>query len=331
MMSFPLIRNRRLRGSTAIRNLVREHALSVHDLIYPLFAVPGTGIREEIPSMPGVYHLSLDMLTSELDEIVELGIQGILLFGVPEHKDECGSGAYHEHGIVQEATRYIKQRHPQLLVIADTCLCQFTSHGHCGVVHQNEVLGQAEVDNDASLELLVATAVSQAQAGADIIAPSNMMDGFVHAIRTGLDEAGFRHVPVMSYAVKYASAFYGPFREAAHSAPQFGDRRTYQMDPANVREALREAESDVVEGADFLMVKPALAYMDVIWLLKESFDLPVVAYNVSGEYSMVKAAAAQGWIDEKSVVLEMLTGMKRAGADVILTYFAKDVARWLKA
>jgi porphobilinogen synthase len=331
MMSFPLIRNRRLRGSTAIRNLVREHALSVHDLIYPLFAVPGTGIREEIPSMPGVYHLSLDMLTSELDEIVELGIQGILLFGVPEHKDECGSGAYHEHGIVQEATRYIKQRHPQLLVIADTCLCQFTSHGHCGVVHHNEVLGQAEVDNDASLELLVATAVSQAQAGADIIAPSNMMDGFVHAIRTGLDEAGFRHVPVMSYAVKYASAFYGPFREAAHSAPQFGDRRTYQMDPANVREALREAESDVVEGADFLMVKPALAYMDVIRLLKESFDLPVVAYNVSGEYSMVKAAAAQGWIDERSVVLEMLTGMKRAGADVILTYFAKDVARWLKA
>jgi porphobilinogen synthase len=331
MMSFPLIRHRRLRGNTAIRNLVREHALSVHDLIYPLFAVPGTGIREEIPSMPGVYHLSLDMLTSELDEIVELGIQGILLFGVPEHKDECGSGAYHEHGIVQEATRYIKQRHPQLLVIADTCLCQFTSHGHCGVVHYNEVLGQAEVDNDASLELLVATAVSQAQAGADIIAPSNMMDGFVHAIRTGLDEAGFRHVPVMSYAVKYASAFYGPFREAAHSAPQFGDRRTYQMDPANVREALREAESDVVEGADFLMVKPALAYMDVIRLLKESFDLPVVAYNVSGEYSMVKAAAAQGWIDEKSVVLEMLTGMKRAGADVILTYFAKDVARWLKA
>ena len=330
-MSFPLIRHRRLRGNTAIRNLVREHALSVHDLIYPLFAVPGTGIREEIPSMPGVYHLSLDMLTSELDEIVELGIQGILLFGVPEHKDECGSGAYHEHGIVQEATRYIKQRHPQLLVIADTCLCQFTSHGHCGVVLHNEVLGQAEVDNDASLELLVATAVSQAQAGADIIAPSNMMDGFVHAIRTGLDEAGFRHVPVMSYAVKYASAFYGPFREAAHSAPQFGDRRTYQMDPANVREALREAESDVVEGADFLMVKPALAYMDVIRLLKESFDLPVVAYNVSGEYSMVKAAAAQGWIDERAVVLEMLTGMKRAGADVILTYFAKDVARWLKA
>ncbi len=330
-MSFPLIRHRRLRGNAAIRNLVREHSLSVHDLIYPLFIVPGTGIREEITSMPGVYHLSLDMLNDELDEIAELDIQGILLFGVPDTKDECGSGAFHDHGIVQEAIRLIKQRHPRLLVIADTCLCEFTSHGHCGVVHYNEVLDQAEVDNDASLELLVATAVSQAQAGADIIAPSNMMDGFVHAIRTGLDEAGFRHVPVMSYAVKYASAFYGPFREAADSAPQFGDRRTYQMDPANVREALREAESDVVEGADFLMVKPALAYMDVIRLLKESFDLPVVAYNVSGEYSMVKAAAAQGWIDEKAVVLEMLTGMKRAGADVILTYFAKDVARWLKA
>lgn len=329
-MSFPLHRHRRLRSSAAVRNLVREHALTAYDLIHPLFAVPGTGIREEIPSMPGVYHLSLDMLNEELDEIVELGIQGILLFGMPDAKDECGSGAYHEHGIVQEATRHIKQRHPQLLVIADTCLCQFTSHGHCGVVHHNEVLGQAEVDNDASLELLVATAVSQAKAGADIIAPSNMMDGFVRTIRAGLDEAGFRHVPVMSYAVKYASAFYGPFREAAHSAPQFGDRRTYQMDPANVREALREAESDVAEGADFLMVKPALAYMDVIRLLKDNFDLPIVAYNVSGEYSMVKAAAAQGWIDEKAVVLEMLTGMKRAGADVILTYFAKDVARWLK-
>lgn len=330
-MSFPLHRHRRLRGSAALRNLVRENALSVHGLIHPLFAVPGAGIKEEIPSMPGVFHLSLDMLNEELDEIVALGIQGVLLFGVPETKDEAGTGAYHDHGIVQEATRHIKKRHPQLLVIADTCLCQYTSHGHCGVVHHNEVLGQAEVDNDASLELLVATAVSQAKAGADIIAPSNMMDGFVHAIRTGLDQAGFAHVPVMSYAVKYASAFYGPFREAAHSAPQFGDRRTYQMDPANVREALREAESDVAEGADFLMVKPAMAYMDVIRLLKDHFDLPVVAYNVSGEYAMVKAAAAQGWIDEKAVVLELLTGLKRAGADVILTYFAKDAARWLQA
>lgn len=329
-MSFPLIRHRRLRGSTAVRNLVRETRLSVHDLIYPLFAVPGVGIKKEIPSMPGVFHLSLDQLDTELQEIVELGIQGVLLFGVPEHKDEEGTSAYHDHGIVQEATRYIKERHPQLLVIADTCLCQFTSHGHCGVVHHNEALGQAEVDNDASLELLVQTAVSQAKAGADIIAPSNMMDGFVHAIRAGLDAEGFIHVPIMSYSVKYASAFYGPFRDAAHSAPQFGDRRTYQMDPANAREALREAESDVIEGADFLMVKPALAYLDIIRMLKDQFDLPVVAYNVSAEYSMVKAAAQNGWIDERRIVLELLTGMKRAGADIILTYFAKDAARWLK-
>ncbi|MDF2924677.1 MAG: hemB [Paenibacillaceae bacterium] len=329
-MSFPVVRNRRLRGNAAVRNLVRETQLTVNDLIQPLFAVPGKGIKEEIASMPGVYHLSLDQLDAELDELVSLGIQGILLFGVPEHKDEAGTSAYHDHGIVQEATRYIKKRYPRLLVIADTCLCQFTSHGHCGVVHHNERLGQAEVANDESLELLVQTAVSQARAGADIIAPSNMMDGFVQAIRSGLDEAGFSHIPVMSYSVKYASAFYGPFRDAAHSAPQFGDRRTYQMDPANAREALREAEADVTEGADFLMVKPALAYLDIIRMLKDHFDLPVVAYNVSAEYSMVKAAAGNGWIDERAVVLEMLTGMKRAGADIILTYFAKDAARWLK-
>lgn len=328
-MSFPLIRHRRLRGNAAIRNLVRETRLSVHDLIQPVFAVAGTGIREEIPSMPGVYHLSLDQLDAELDEIAGLGIPGVLLFGVPEHKDEAGTSAYHDLGIVQEATRHIKKRHPELLVIADTCLCQFTSHGHCGVVHHNELLGQAEVDNDASLELLVRTAVSQAKAGADIIAPSNMMDGFVGAIRAGLDAEGFSHVPVMSYSVKYASAFYGPFRDAAHSAPQFGDRRTYQMDPSNVREALREAASDVEEGADFLMVKPALSYLDIIRLLKDRFDLPVVAYNVSAEYSMVKAAARNGWINEQAIVLEMLTGMKRAGADIILTYYAKDAARWL--
>lgn len=328
-MSFPITRNRRLRGSGALRNLVRETELTVRDLIYPLFAVPGTGIRQEIPSMPGVYHLSLDQLDAELDEVVSLGIQGILLFGVPEHKDEAGTSAYDDQGIVQEATRYIKKRHPQLLIIADTCLCQFTSHGHCGVVHHNELLGQAEVENDASLELLTRTAVSQAKAGADIIAPSNMMDGFVQAIRQGLDEAGFTHVPVMSYSVKYASAFYGPFRDAAHSAPQFGDRRTYQMDPANAREALREAEADIAEGADFLMVKPALAYLDIIRMLKDRYDLPIVAYNVSAEYSMVKAAATNGWINERSIVLEMLTGMKRAGADIILTYFAKDAARWL--
>lgn len=328
-MSYPTVRHRRLRANAAMRNLVRETALTVSDFIYPLFAVEGTGVKEEIPSMPGVYHYSLDLLEAELEEIVGLGIQAVLLFGVPSQKDESGSSACHNHGIVQQATRLIKSKHPGLLVVADTCLCQFTSHGHCGVVRHNEALQQAEVANDESLELLVRTAVSQAEAGADIIAPSNMMDGFVHAIRTGLDEAGYSHIPIMSYAVKYASAFYGPFRDAAHSAPQFGDRRTYQMDPANAREALREAESDVVEGADFLMVKPALAYLDIIRMLKDQFDLPLVAYNVSAEYSMVKAAAANGWIDEKRIVLETLTGMKRAGADIIITYFAKDAARWL--
>lgn len=329
-MAFPNVRHRRLRANAAMRNLVKETQLTVNDLIYPLFVVEGENKKIEISSMPGVYHFSLDRLGEELDEIVRLGIQGVLLFGVPEYKDECGSGAYHEHGIVQEATRLIKKRHPQLLVIADTCLCEFTSHGHCGVFHINEELQQAEVANDESLELLTKAAVSQAQAGADIIAPSNMMDGFVHAIRSGLDEAGFSHIPIMSYAVKYASAFYGPFRDAANSAPQFGDRRTYQMDPSNAREALREAESDVQEGADFLMVKPAMAYMDIMRLLKDNFDLPLVAYNVSGEYAMVKAAAANGWINEQAIVLEMLTGMKRAGADIILTYFAKDAASWLK-
>ncbi|MBD2860980.1 porphobilinogen synthase [Paenibacillus oceani] len=329
-MSFPITRNRRLRTSAALRSIVRETRLTAHDLIYPIFVTEGSGVREEIVSMPGVYHLSIDLLEAEIREVAELGIQAVLLFGVPDHKDEVGSEAYGNNSIVQRATRKIKEWQPDLLVVADTCLCQFTSHGHCGIVRQDESTGRADVDNDASLALLVKTAVSQAQAGADIIAPSNMMDGFVQAIRTGLDDAGFEHVPIMSYSVKYASAFYGPFRDAAHSAPQFGDRKTYQMDPANVREALREAESDVVEGADMLMVKPALAYMDVIRLLKEQFDLPVVAYNVSAEYSMVKAAARQGWLDEKAIVLETLLGMKRAGADIIITYFAKDAARWLQ-
>ncbi|MEI7025225.1 porphobilinogen synthase [Paenibacillus sp. y28] len=329
-MSFPNIRHRRLRTSAALRNLVRETTLHVHDLIYPLFVTEGTGIKEEISSMPGVYHFSLDNMAAELEEAAALGIQGILLFGVPSHKDAVGTSALEEDGIVQRATREIKRLHPDMLVIADTCLCQFTDHGHCGIIHHNEHTGCTEIDNDASLEQLVKTAVSQAKAGADIIAPSNMMDGFVSAIRAGLDAAGFENVPIMSYSVKYASSFYGPFREAAHSAPQFGDRKTYQMDPANAREALREAQSDVEEGADMLMVKPALAYMDVIRTLRDQFDLPIVAYNVSGEYSLVKAAAANGWIDEKAVVLEMLTGLKRAGADIILTYFAKDAARWLQ-
>lgn len=314
-----------------LRNMVREHAVSVHDLVYPLFITEGTNIRNEISSMPGVYHYSLDRLNEEIDEVVKLGVQAVLLFGIPDNKDECGSSAFDEDGIVQRAIRQIKRQHEDLLVIADTCLCEFTDHGHCGVVKQDARTQQAYIDNDESLELLVQTAVSQARAGADIIAPSNMMDGFVQEIRVGLDDAGFDRVPIMSYAVKYASAFYGPFREAANSAPQFGDRKTYQMDSANIREALREAESDVIEGADMLIVKPALAYMDVIRTVRENFDLPVVAYNVSGEYAMVKAAASQGWIDEKAIVMETMVGFKRAGADIIITYFAKDVAGWLQA
>jgi porphobilinogen synthase len=329
-MSFPIVRNRRLRGSSAIRNLVKENRVSVHDLVYPIFVTHGHDIKDEIASMPGVYHFSLDRLEEEIGEITKLGLQAILLFGVPEHKDAEGTSAYAEDGIVQQAARLIKKWNPELLVIADTCLCQFTDTGHCGVVHHHPLTGQADVANDASLELLVKTAVSQAKAGADIIAPSNMMDGYVQAIRTGLDIAGYEHVPIMAYSVKYASAFYGPFRDAAHSTPQFGDRKTYQMDPANAREALREAETDVMEGADFLMVKPALAYMDIIRMLKENFDLPVVAYNVSAEYSMVKAAAQQGWIDEQAIVMETMLSFKRAGADIILTYFAKDIASWLQ-
>ncbi|MFX3634921.1 MAG: porphobilinogen synthase [Candidatus Pristimantibacillus sp.] len=329
-MTFPIVRHRRLRQTAAIRSLVRETVLSVNDFIYPIFVTYGTDIKDEIVSMPGVYHFSMDRLEEEIQEVTAAGIQAIMLFGVPEHKDAEGTSAFDQHGIVQEATRAIKKWAPDLVVIADTCLCQFTDHGHCGIIHHDEATGRADIDNDASLTMLVRTAVSQAEAGADMIAPSNMMDGFVAAIREGLDEAGFNHIPIMSYSVKYASAFYGPFREAAHSAPQFGDRKTYQMDPANVREALREAESDVVEGADMLMVKPALAYLDVLRQLKDHFDLPVVAYNVSGEYSMVKAASANGWIDERAVVLETLTGMKRAGADLIITYHAKDASRWLR-
>ncbi|MCH7322250.1 porphobilinogen synthase [Solibacillus sp. MA9] len=317
-------RHRRLRQTPAMRALVKETHLHKEDLIYPLFIIEGENIKNEVSSMPGVFQLSLDNLATEVDEIVELGIQAVLLFGIPAEKDAVGSGAYHEHGIVQKATRLIKELHPELLVIADTCLCEFTDHGHCGVVENQQIL------NDPSLNLLAQTAISQAEAGADIIAPSNMMDGFVAAIRAGLDAAGFEHIPVMSYAVKYASSYYGPFREAAEGAPKFGDRKTYQMDPSNRMEAIREATSDMEEGADFLIVKPALAYMDIIRDVKNSFPVPVVAYNVSGEYSMVKAAAQNGWIDEKSVVLETLLGMKRAGSDLIITYHAKDVCRWLE-
>jgi porphobilinogen synthase len=322
-MALTFDRHRRLRSSAAMRSLVRENHVRVEDLIYPIFVVEGSNVKEEIPSMPGVYHFSLDRLNEEIDEVAALGIQSVLVFGVPEHKDACGSEAYNDDAVTQRAIRQIKERHPELVVIADTCLCQYTDHGHCGVLHDGDVV------NDESLKLLAATAVSQAKAGADIIAPSNMMDGFVAAIRAALDEAGFTHVPIMSYAVKYASSFYGPFRDAAHSAPKSGDRKTYQMDPANAREGLREAASDVEEGADFLMVKPGLAFMDMVLRLRESFHLPIVVYNVSAEYSMVKAAAANGWIDEERIVMETMVGFKRAGADLIITYHAKDVAKWL--
>ncbi|MCM3746728.1 porphobilinogen synthase [Paenibacillus pasadenensis] len=329
-MTFPLVRHRRLRRTSVLRSMVRETVLSANDFIYPVYVIHGANKEEEISSMPGVFRYSLDRLEAEIRDIVSLGIPSIMLFGIPEHKDETGTSAYDSSGIVQQATRKIKEWAPELIVMADTCLCQFTDHGHCGIVRQNEQTGDAEVDNDPSLELLIRTAVSQAEAGADVIAPSNMMDGFVGAIRAGLDEAGFHDIPILSYSVKYASAYYGPFREAAHSAPQYGDRKSYQMDPANFREALREADTDVAEGADMLMVKPALAYLDVVRALKENFDLPLVAYNVSGEYAMVKAAAANGWVDEQKIVLETLLGMKRAGADLIITYHAKDAARWLR-
>ncbi|QHA92771.1 porphobilinogen synthase [Bacillus sp. N1-1] len=316
-------RHRRLRRSESMRSLVRETYLHKEDFIYPIFAVEEENVKREIPSMPGVYHYSLDRLNEEVREVVDLGIKSIMMFGVPNHKDAVGSEAYCDTGIVQKAIAQIKDEFPELTVIADTCLCQYTDHGHCGVIENGYV------QNDESLELLTKTAISQAKAGADMIAPSNMMDGFVAAIRHGLDEAGFVDVPIMSYAVKFSSAFYGPFRDAAHSTPQFGDRKTYQMDPANRLEAIREAESDIEEGADFLMVKPALSYLDIIRELKDRFPLPMVAYNVSGEYSMIKAASQNGWLNEEEVVLEKLTSMKRAGADLIITYFAKDAARWL--
>lgn len=317
-------RNRRLRGTRGLRAMVQETILRKEGFIYPIFVIEGEDVKNPIASMPGVYQLSLDHLAAEVDEVVSLGIPSIILFGVPQVKDELGSQAYADEGIVQRATRFVKERHPDLIVIADTCLCQYTDHGHCGIIEDGKVL------NDPSLELLTRTAISQARAGADIIAPSNMMDGFVVAIREGLDEAGFHYIPIMSYAVKYSSAYYGPFRDAAHSSPQFGDRKTYQMDPANRIEAIREAEADVAEGADFLIVKPALSYLDIIRDVKDNFTLPVVAYNVSGEYSMVKAAALNGWINEEEVVLETLTSIKRAGADIIMTYHAKDAARWLE-
>ncbi|WP_152654767.1 porphobilinogen synthase [Oceanobacillus sp. CFH 90083] len=324
MSEFIFDRHRRLRSSASMRALVQETHLRVTDFIYPIFVIEGEDIRNEVPSMPGVYQLSFDHLLTEVEEAYQLGIRSLILFGVVAEKDEIGSEAFHDHGIIQEATRMVKQAYPEMLVVADTCLCEYTSHGHCGVIENGDV------SNDASLELLAKTAVSQAQAGADIIAPSNMMDGFVTVIRHALDEAGFDHIPIMSYAVKYASAYYGPFRDAADSTPQFGDRKTYQMNPANRLEAIREATSDIKEGADFLIVKPSLSYMDIMREVRNRFDVPVVAYNVSGEYAMIKAAALNGWVDEKKLVTETLLSMKRAGADLIITYFAKDVAKWLQ-
>ncbi len=324
---FPINRPRRLRQHPQLRRMVQETLVTANDLIYPLFAVPGSSVAKEVVSMPGVYQLSIDKIVEEAKEVYDLGIPAVILFGIPSDKDNDATGAWHDCGIVQKAATAIKESVPELLVIADTCLCEYTPHGHCGYLETGDLTGR--VLNDPTLDLLKKTAVSQAKAGADIIAPSGMMDGFVKAIREGLDEAGFINTPILSYAAKYASAYYGPFRDAAESAPSFGDRRTYQMNPANGTEAIKEIKLDIAEGADMLMVKPALSYMDIIWRVKEATNLPVAAYNVSGEYSMVKAAALNGWIDEKKVTLETLTSFKRAGADLILTYHAKDAVRWL--
>jgi len=323
-MQFPSVRMRRLRANPQIRRMVRETMLDAGDLIYPLFVKPGTGLRDEVSSMPGVFQLSIDQLEAEAAELLALKIHAIILFGLPETKDEAGSGAFAEDGIVQQAIRRLKEVAPDLYVITDVCMCEYTSHGHCGALDDSGC-----VINDVTLEMLAMTAVSHAEAGADMVAPSDMMDGRVAAIRAALDAEGYSDIPIMAYSAKYASGYYGPFRDAADSAPAFGDRSGYQMDPANGDEAIRETELDIDEGADLVMVKPALAYMDIIWRIKETFGMPTAAYNVSGEYAMVKAAAANGWIDEKRVVLETLTGLKRAGADLILTYHAKDAARWL--
>lgn len=322
-MTAPFYRPRRLRSSAAVRDLVRETEINPKDFIYPLFVVPGTNIKKEIPSLPGNYHLSPDIAVEMAKQAFELGIPGVLVFGLPTYKDEWGSSAWDVDSPVQQAIRLIKQTLPDLLVVSDVCLCQYTNHGHCGMLEGGKIA------NDSSLELISRTAVSHAEAGADMVAPSDMMDGRVLAIREALDSAGYQDVSIMSYSAKYASAFYGPFRDAANSAPQFGDRKTYQMDPANATEALREVALDVEEGADIVMVKPALAYLDIIRRVKDTVTLPVAAYNVSGEYAMVKAAAAQGLVDEQRIVLETLTSIKRAGADMIITYHAIDAAKWL--
>ncbi len=318
-----LHRPRRLRRTAALRALISETRLAPEDFVLPLFACGGSKVRREVASMPGVHNLSVDEIADEAARAYDLGLKGIMLFGLPETKDEFGSGAYHENGIVQQAVRSIRAAAPDLVLMTDTCLCEYTSHGHCGVVRDDEVL------NDPSLELLARIAVSQAEAGADVIAPSAMMDGQVLAIRDALDEAGFEHIPILAYAVKFASALYGPFREAADSAPAFGDRRAYQMDAANSREAMREAELDYAEGADVLMVKPATVNLDILRMLRDQFDVPLAAYHVSGEYAMIKAAAQHGWLDEERVMMETLMSIKRAGADIILTYYAREATRLL--
>ena len=319
------VRTRRLRASEALRGLVRETRVDPASFIYPLFVVEGHGVREPIGSMPGQFRLSTDMLAAEAAELSDLGVRAVLLFGVPDRKDAEGSGAWLADGITQRAVDALKHADPSLAVVADVCLCEYTDHGHCGPLN-----ARGEVENDAAIELLARTSVSLAEAGVDMVAPSDMMDGRVAAIREALDESGFAQLPIMAYSAKYASAFYGPFREAADSAPQFGDRRGYQMDPPNVREAIREIAIDIEEQADIVMVKPALAYLDVVRAVRDSTELPVAAYNVSGEYAMLKAAAAQGWIDEERVMMETLTGIRRAGADIVITYHAKEAARWLR-
>lgn len=319
-------RTRRLRASQALRKMVRETHLRTDELIYPIFVIEGENICNPVDSMPGICQYSIDRLSEELDRVIEAKIAAVLLFGIPKHKDETGSGAYDDQGIVQNAIRFIKseEKYKDLIVIADVCLCEYTSHGHCGLIKNGIIL------NDETLPLLAKTALSYAKAGADIVAPSDMMDKRVGVIRDTLDVNGFSHIPIMAYSAKFASAFYGPFREAAHSAPGFGDRKTYQMDPANGREALREVEEDILEGADIIIAKPAMAYMDIIRDISQNYNIPIAAYNVSGEYSMVKAAAANGWIDERKIVLELLTGLKRAGAKMIITYHALDAAKWLQ-
>ena len=321
---FPIYRARRMRATETLRQFVRETEISARDFIYPLFVKAGSGLRDEVPSMPGVYQVSVDCLMPEIEELLSCGVTSVLLFGLPEHKDERGSEAYADDGVVQQACRLISEKAPEVTIITDICLCEYTSHGHCGMLDES-----GYVKNDETLELLAAEAVSHVKAGADAVAPSDMMDGDVAAIRAALDAEGFVNTPIIAYSTKYASGFYGPFRDAADSAPAFGDRRAYQMDPANSDEGVREAASCIAEGADMVMVKPALPYLDVLQRVKSELQFPTVAYNVSGEYSMVKAAAANGWIDEKRIVLELLTSIKRAGADMIITYFAKDAARWL--